>query len=184
MGGYRWNTASKGDLSSVSIDQFIQRNEPSWNRLVLLSDAARGRKPRIGPDELDEFVQLYQQASTHLAHARTSLGDPALTMRLTRIVADANGVLYGRTGSSRAAIADFFRYTFPAAVWSARRFIMIAAALMFVPAIVIAIWFGTSDHAVNTYADEAAREAYINEDIRGLLLVFAGGAVLDRGAGQ
>lgn len=148
----------------MSIDQFILRNEHAWLRLEALSSEARRRRPALTPDELDEFVRLYQQTSSHLSHARTNLRDPALTMRLTRVVADANGALYGRGGNSIRATTDFFRFTFPAAVWSARWFIAIAAVLTFLPALVFGAWLGVSDRAVESIGDAAAREAYVSED--------------------
>ncbi len=148
----------------MSIDHFIRQNEAAWLRLETLTSAAGGRRPALGPAELDEFVRLYQQTSSHLSHVRTNLRDPALTTRLTRLVADANGALYGRSGNARKAIADFFRLSFPAAVWSARWFVAIAFLLTFVPAIVFGAWLGASDRAVNSVGDAAAREAYISED--------------------
>lgn len=149
---------------TVSIDRFIQRNEGSWAQLQALAARARRRRPDLSPGDLDEFVRLYQRTSTHLSHARTHYRDPGLTMRLTRIVAEANGALYGRSGNAGRAVGDFFRYSFPAAVWSARRFIVAAALLTFVPALVMGAWLGVSDRAVESIADEAAREAYITED--------------------
>lgn len=148
----------------MSIDQFIQRNERSWARLDDLAAAARRRRPQLSPDELDEFVQLYQQTSTHLSHARTSFRDPDLTMRLTRLVATANGALYGRSGGAARTAADFFRYSFPAAVWASRRFVAAAVALTFVPAVIFGVWLTNSDRAVESLADDAAREAYVTED--------------------
>lgn len=148
----------------MSIDQFIQRNERAWGRLEQLGRRARRRRPQLSPAELDEFVRLYQQTSTHLSHARTNLRDPALTMRLTRLVADANGALYGRSGRAVRSMADFFRYSFPAAVWTARSFVVAAALLTFVPSIVFGIWLGVSDRAIDSIADEAAQQAYVTED--------------------
>lgn len=148
----------------MSIDQFIQRNEPSWKRLERLSHEARKRHPSLSASELDEFVRLYQQTSSHLSHARTNLQDPTLTMRLTRVVADANGALYGSTGNSLRGFADFFRFSFPAAVWDARRFVLVAAVLTLLPAIVFGVWLGVSDRAVDSIADEAAQQAFVTEE--------------------
>jgi uncharacterized membrane protein SpoIIM required for sporulation len=148
----------------VAIDQFIQQNEPSWTRLEYLAREARRRKPQLSPAELDEFVRLYQQTSTHLSHARTNLQDPGLSMRLTRVVADANGALYGRSGNAVRGLTDFFRYSFPASVWTARWFIVAALLLTFIPALIFGTWLGVSDRAVESIGDAAAREAYITED--------------------
>ena len=115
----------------MDIDRFITTNQASWTRLEQLT--AMAGSARLGPAEVDELVQLYQRASTHLSHARTQRADPALVARLTRLVANARGVLYGTRSRSLAGFARFFTTSFPAAVWHARRFVVVSALLLFVP---------------------------------------------------
>lgn len=122
------------------------------------------RTARFGPAEVDEMVQLYQRASTHLSHARTQRADPALVTRLTRLVADARGVLYGTRSRSLAGLARFFTTSFPAAVWHARRLLVVSALLLFVPALLMSAWLAQSDEALEAAAPEALREAYVEED--------------------
>ena len=119
---------------------------------------------RLGPAEVDELVQLYQRASTHLSHARTQRADPTLVTRLTRLVADARGVLYGTRSRSLAGFVRFFTTSFPAAVWHARRFVVVSALLLFVPAILMGSWLARSDAALEASAPDALREAYVEED--------------------
>ncbi len=125
----------------------------------------RARKARaLSPSELDELVALYQRTSTHLSMARTAFNDPALTARLTRLVAEANAVIYGSRPRTVRALRRFFTVSFPAAVWHDRWFVLVAAALTFLPAIAIGTWLANSDTAVEATAPEAVREAYVNED--------------------
>jgi uncharacterized membrane protein SpoIIM required for sporulation len=109
-------------------------------------------------------VQLYQRASTHLSHARTQHADPALVARLTRLVAASGGVLYGTRSRSLSGLARFFTTSFPAAVWHARRFIVVSAALLFVPAVLVGAWLAQSDAALEASAPAALREAYVEDD--------------------
>ena len=51
----------------LDIDRFIARNQPTWDRLEALTDAAERGPRRMAPGEVDELVQLYQQVSGHLA---------------------------------------------------------------------------------------------------------------------
>jgi uncharacterized membrane protein SpoIIM required for sporulation len=146
----------------VDIDRFITTNQASWTRLEQLT--AMAGSSRFGPAEVDEMVQLYQRASTHLSHARTQRADPALVARLTRTVANARGVLYGTRSRSVAAVGRFFTTSFPAAAWHARRFLVASAVLLFVPALLMGSWLARSDAAFEAAAPEAAREAYIEED--------------------
>lgn len=148
----------------MDVDRFITTNQASWARLEQLTAAAGGAGARLRPVEVDELVQLYQRASTHLSHARTQQADPALVARLTRLVAVSSGVLYSTRSRSLAGVARFFTTSFPAAVWHARRFVLVSALLLFVPAVLVGSWLASSDVALEASAPEAVREAYIEED--------------------
>jgi uncharacterized membrane protein SpoIIM required for sporulation len=148
----------------VDIDRFIARNRASWDRLDELVGRAGRRRKGLSPDEVDELVRLYQQASSHLSHARTAYNDPALTGRLTRLVSRANGVIYGSRPRARGAVVEFFAWRFPAAVYQSGRFIAASAALLLVPALVMGVWLATSDAAIDAAGPEAVREAYLTED--------------------
>ena len=84
--------------------------------------------------------------------------------RLTRLVAGASGVIYGKRARTVRAFTEFFRVTFPAAVWDARRFVAVSFLLTFVPAAAMGVWIANSDAALDATAPAALREAYINED--------------------
>lgn len=113
--------------------------------------------------ERDEFLDLYQRTSAHLSQLRSSTPDPALDARLTRLVADASNALYGQREPDASAFFGFFTETFPAAVWHLRAFIAAAAALFFVPTLIMGTWIGVSDRAQDSIPPALA-EAYVNED--------------------
>lgn len=148
----------------MDVDRFITTHQASWARLEQLTAAAGAAGSRLQPAEVDELVQLYQRASTHLSHARTQRADPALVARLTRLVAGAGGVLYSARSRSLAGAARFFTISFPAAVWHARRFLVAAALLLLVPAVVLGAWLARSDAALEASAPDAVREAYVEDD--------------------
>lgn len=148
----------------MDIDRFIARNRGSWDRLDELASRGGRRLRNLSPAEVDELVRLYQQASSHLSHARTAYHDAALTGRLTRLVSRANGVIYGARPRAGGAIRDFFAWRFPAAVYQSGRFVAASAALLLVPAVAMGIWLGTSDAAIDAAGPEAVREAYLQED--------------------
>ncbi|MGE3621143.1 MAG: stage II sporulation protein M [Acidimicrobiia bacterium] len=146
----------------MDIDRYIAQNQPAWERLEALTATARsGRLPAEGVQEL---VALYQRTSSHLSHARNAYRDPALTARLTGLVARAAAVVYGGRGRSGGGLGRFFGTTFPAAVWHLRRFVVVSAALLLVPAVAVGAWIGTSDAALEASAPAAVREAYVAED--------------------
>jgi len=148
----------------VDVDRFISTNEASWARLEALTAQAARTGARLTPAQVDELVQLYQRASTHLSHARTQGADAALLDRLTRLVAGASGVLYSTRSRSAQGVARFFTTSFPAAVWHARRFVLAAAVLLLLPAFVVGAWLARSDAALEASAPDAVREAYVADD--------------------
>lgn len=148
----------------MDLDRYITEHRPAWDRLAHLARRGRRRSSRLEPAELDELVQLYQRASGHLSHARSAYADPSLTALLTRLVADANAVIYGTRSSARTAVREFVLVTFPGAVWRIRRFVVAAALLTIVPAFAVGAWIATSDAALDASAPEAVRAAYVADD--------------------
>ncbi len=147
----------------MDIDRFIRINEPAWTELEGLTTRIRSGKSLRG-SEIERAIQLYQQTSSHLSFARASFGDGPVTTRLTMIVGEARAVVYGTGDRTGNAISRFFRLEFPKAVWDARWFVAIAAALLLVPAIYMGLWLTFSDAALDASAPDAVRAAYVEED--------------------
>jgi uncharacterized membrane protein SpoIIM required for sporulation len=150
--------------AALDIDRFIASHAPTWQRLVDLTGRARRGIGRLETAELDELVKLYQRTSTRLSYARTYYRDPALVTRLTAIVARAGAVVYGTRPRTLRAFGRFWTTAFPAAVWHARRFVAVAAAVTFLPALAMGVWLANSDRALEASAPAAVREAYVTED--------------------
>lgn len=147
---------------NVNIDLFIAQNEGAWLRLESLTASAR--RGGLKAAEVDEFLGLYQRVSTHLSQARDHLRDGPITVRLTRLVAEANAALYRSRRGSTSGLRDFLSITFPAAVWTSRRFIAASAALLVVPAILVGIWVAVSPAAVEIAGPASFREAYVEDE--------------------
>lgn len=147
----------------MDIDRYIARNQPTWVRLDELTVRARTKVGDLSTTELEELVQLYQRTSAHLSYARTYLRDTSLTARLTRLVAAANGVIYGKRARTTRTITDFFRFTFPGAVYHIRKFILVAALVFFVPAFVIGAWLVNDPEALDASAAKKDRQLYVDE---------------------
>lgn len=147
----------------MDVDRFIAANEPSWRRLEELTRRGRRSVGDLGTDELDELISLYQRTSAQLSHARTAYTDSALTARLTRIVAEASSLIYGTRTRSIAVVRRFFRTTFPASVWNHRRFIALASAVFFAPALIVLLWLTSSPDALEASGSAAERAEYADE---------------------
>jgi uncharacterized membrane protein SpoIIM required for sporulation len=148
----------------MDVDGYIAAHQQDWSRLSELTRQARRGVRRLPPEGLDELIGLYQRVSAHLSHARETYDHAGLTSRLTRLVAEANAVIYGKRARTFATIATFVADTFPAAVWRSRRFIAVSALLTLGPALAIGSWLSVSDRALEASAPEAVREAYLEED--------------------
>jgi len=149
----------------VDIDAFVAAHQGAWWRLQQLTQQARSL-PRMSPDELDEMVHLYQRVGANLATARVEYAtDTTVVNRLTLLVADAHGMLYGqRDVEVRRTVRQFLTVTFPAAIYALRRYIAVAAVLTFLPWAVMQIWLAISPEAFDAVGPEAATAQYIDQD--------------------
>ena len=149
----------------MDIDAFVASHQGAWKRLQELTQHAR-HVTRVSPDELDELVHLYQRAGANLANARVEYAaDAALVNRLTLLVADSHGVLYGQRDTEvRRGIVQFATVTFPAAIYSLRRYIAVAALLTVLPWAVFQIWLSISPTAFDVAAPDATAQQYISQD--------------------
>jgi uncharacterized membrane protein SpoIIM required for sporulation len=148
----------------VDIDQYIAGNAPVWDRLGQLTVRAQRGAGRLSAAELEELVRLYQRVATHLSYARTYYRDPALTAKLSGLVARSGAIVYGARPRTLRAIGRFFAVTFPAVLWHIRWFVVVAALVSLLPAAGFGVWLANSPAAVEAAAPPAVRQAYVNHD--------------------
>ena len=148
----------------MDVDRFLATNQPVWARLEALCKAGERNVNALDGAELDELVRLYQRTSTHLSFVRTYFADPGLNARLTTLVARAGSLVYGTRPRSLRAFLRFFSETFPAAVWHARWFVAVSAALTFVPAAAVGVWLANSPRALDAVAPGPLRQAYLGHE--------------------
>ena len=186
----------------MDIDRFIARNEPSWHRLDELTRRGTRSIRSLSTAELDELVALYQRTSAHLSMVRTQFDDIALANRLSHSLGSARGLIYRRKAKPGVAAGRFFSETFPAAVWTCRRSIGVAAIVLFGPALAMGIWLSANGNAREAavsprtqqlIADHQFADYYKSEsatpwafelwthNIEVAVLAFAGGALLGAG---
>jgi uncharacterized membrane protein SpoIIM required for sporulation len=123
----------------MDLDVFVTAHRAEWDRL----EALLRRKRRLTGAEADELVTLYQRATTHLSLLLSSAPDPALTGRLTSLVARARSTVTGARKASWRDAARFFTTAFPAAVYRLRHWWMPTAVLSVVVAALIGWWIAT-----------------------------------------
>ncbi|MFJ6750959.1 stage II sporulation protein M [Streptomyces sp. NPDC091266] len=120
----------------MDLDVFVTAHRAEWDRLETLLR----RRRRLTGAEADELVALYQRTTTHLSLLRSSAPDPALTGRLTSLVARARSTVTGARKASWRDAARFFTRSFPAAVYRLRHWWIPTAVLSIAVAALIGWW--------------------------------------------
>jgi uncharacterized membrane protein SpoIIM required for sporulation len=120
----------------MDVDAFSALHQAEWDRLAEL--VKRGNRLR-GP-EADELVALYQRTATHLSIVRTTAPDPALTGRLSALVAKARSAVTGSHTQSWREIGMFFARGLPAAIYASRRWWLACALGFLILGGLIAAW--------------------------------------------
>ncbi|MDT0441572.1 stage II sporulation protein M [Streptomyces johnsoniae] len=121
----------------MDLDVFAAAHRAEWDRLEAL---LRRRRSRLTGAEADELVVLYQRTATHLSVLQSSAPDPALTGRLTTLVARARSAVVGtRRATWRDAVA-FFTAGFPAACYRTRHW-WVPTALVFTGLVAALGWW-------------------------------------------
>ncbi|MFB7634887.1 stage II sporulation protein M [Streptomyces sp. NPDC056149] len=120
----------------MDLDVFVTAHSAEWDRL----EALLRRKRHLTGAEADELVTLYQRTTTHLSLLLSSAPDPALTGRLTSLVARARSKVTGARKASWRDAVHFFTTSFPAAVYRLRRWWIPTAVLSLTAAALLAWW--------------------------------------------
>jgi uncharacterized membrane protein SpoIIM required for sporulation len=148
----------------VDLDRYLAIHRPAWERLAGLTQGGRRKIRNASASDIAEMVRLYQQASTDLSVVRGTYRDGALIAYLSGLVSTAGTAIYGSRPRRWRDIARFFSLDFPAAVYRARKFVALAAALTFIPAVLMGVWIDQSPTAAERAAPPALRDAYINHE--------------------
>ncbi|MCI0386419.1 stage II sporulation protein M [Streptomyces sp. CNQ085] len=123
----------------MDLDVFVTAHRAEWDRLEELLR----RRSRLTGAEADELVALYQRTSTHLSLIQSTAPDPALTGRLTSLVARARSAVTGTRRATWQDVGRFFAVGFPAAVYRSRHWWIPTALLSTLVAVLIGWWIGT-----------------------------------------
>lgn len=120
----------------MDIDAFVAASKPDWDRL----DELVRRQRRLRGAEVDELVELYQRAATHLSIVRSGPADALLVGRLSSLVARARSAVTGAHSPAWREVAKFFTVSFPVVAYRARRWWIGAAAASLAVAYVMGVW--------------------------------------------
>ena len=118
-------------------EDFVALRRDDWNRLEdLLARAGGGRLNGLAPAQVLTMAALYRRATADLARAQRDWPGEPVHRYLNGLVARGHGVVYRRGGAVWRRIRDFYTETLPSTYRAAAPYLLAAAALMFVPAVV------------------------------------------------
>ena len=126
-------------------DAFEQKYRPVWEKFeswisILSHDRRRLKTDRKLRSEIaPQFPALYRQVCHHLALARTRQYSVALQQRLNELALDGHQHLYQSRASVIGVFGRFLAAGFPSTFRKQWRFMLVSAAVFYLPAFAIAI---------------------------------------------
>ena len=118
-------------------EEFVALRRDDWNRLEdLLAVGGAGRISALAPAQVLTMAALYRRATADLARAQRDWPDEPVHRYLNGLVGRGHGVVYRRGGRVLQRIRDFYAEVLPRTYRESWPFLVAAAALLFVPAIV------------------------------------------------
>jgi uncharacterized membrane protein SpoIIM required for sporulation len=149
----------------VDNEAFAAAHQAEWDRLAVLVD----RRRRLTGPEVDELVELYQRAGSHLSRlgAGGAAADAVKTAQLTTLVARARAAVTGAHVPSAQLVARFARYGFPAAAYRARWWWLGAAAASLLVALVTAWWIARDPGVQSALLPPAEARSLVQQEFKG-----------------
>jgi uncharacterized membrane protein SpoIIM required for sporulation len=121
----------------VRSEEFVASRRDDWNHLEnLIARGSSGRLNPLRPQEVLSLAALYRRATADLARAQRDWPGEPVHRYLNGLVARGHGVVYRRGGDVWRRVRDFYTVTLPTTYRESWPYIVAAAALLFVPAIV------------------------------------------------
>lgn len=133
----------------MNADQFYESRRADWQQLTQLLDLSQGNLKRLTPADISALGRLYRAATSDLALAQRDFPRQQVTIYLNQLVGRAHAVIYQGEPLGLGRLLRFATTGFPRLFRQAAPFIILAAALLFLPALAAGL--------ATSYEPEAAR---------------------------
>jgi len=143
----------------VDLEAYAATHRPDWLRLEELT-----RRHGLSAHDVDELVELYGRASTHLSFVQAQDPDGPYANRLSLTIARARARLTSATGSPVVGAKAFFAVKLPYALYRIRWLTIILGAAFLAVASAYGFWYGTNPQMYDAMMPEGAQRAYVEED--------------------
>lgn len=146
----------------MDIDTFATGREAQWQRL----EALAGRR-RLDAAEADELVHLYRQTATDLSLLQSRAPDPALRLRLSRLLSRGRAAAVGTPQvSGWSALARGVLVDFPTTVYRTWRWSVGTAVASLGVAVVMMLWLRAHPERVRRVLPSAQVRQLVDHDFR------------------
>jgi uncharacterized membrane protein SpoIIM required for sporulation len=156
----------------VDVDAFVAAHNADWRRLDSL--VRRGRK--LTGVEIDEMVELYQRAATHLSLVRSTSPDPALVGRLSTLVARARAAVTGAHAPLWRDALGLFTVSFPATAYRARWWWLLTTAGSVLVAVLFGAWIAANPDVQASIGTPAEVRRLVEQDFANYYTEYASSA--------
>jgi uncharacterized membrane protein SpoIIM required for sporulation len=123
----------------LRLERFLNERGESWQELDALVRRARRRPERLGSEGVLRLGTLYRAAAADLALARRSFPTDPVVGRLEQLVARARSLVY-EAPTRRGSVVRFFTRDYWYLVAERPLALVVAAILLFAPAVLSASW--------------------------------------------
>jgi uncharacterized membrane protein SpoIIM required for sporulation len=146
----------------VDVDAFATAHQADWDRLAVLVR----RRRHLSGAEIDELVATYQRTATHLSALRSGGHDPALTARLSGLLAQARAAVTGAQTPAWRTVGQFFAVAFPVTAYRARWWWLATAVGSILVALITGRWIATSPAVQASLLSHSQVASLVNHQFR------------------
>ncbi|MEV5712155.1 stage II sporulation protein M [Actinoallomurus sp. NPDC052274] len=157
----------------MDVDAFVAAHNAEWRRLEHLVN--RGTRKLSGA-EIDELVELYQRAATHLSVVRSSSPEPALVGRLSGLVARGRAAVTGAQAPMWRDAARFLTVSFPVTAYRMRWWWLGSAVLSTLVSVVLAVWVARNPQVQTSLLSPQEIKQLVDHDFADYYTEHAAGA--------
>lgn len=119
----------------VDAEQFFRSRRDSWQELSDLLDRSQKGMQQLSPEAVNRLGSLYRAATSDLALAQRDFPENKVTVYLNQLVGRGHAVVYRGEPMAKRRLWHFVQVGFPRAFRGTWPFILAAALLMLIPAL-------------------------------------------------
>jgi uncharacterized membrane protein SpoIIM required for sporulation len=131
----------------MNAKQFYQSRQTDWGHLTRLLEKSKSGIQQLSPDEVRLLGQLYRTTSSDLALAQREFPQHKITRYLNQLVARSHATVYHGEPLALRRLSQLVRSEYPQLVRACAPFILLAAGLFLIPALLVGVLLYLQPHS-------------------------------------